>query len=50
MIIRLVKWVEVEVDTNDEEEAMDVVDAMDSDGDLEFRAEYYNASTDEQLN
>ncbi len=50
MIIRLVKWVEVEVETDDPAEAMDMVDAMDSDGSLELMADYYNAETDEQLN
>lgn len=29
MIIRLVKWVEVEVETDDPAEAMDIVDLMD---------------------
>lgn len=50
MIIRLVKWVEVEVETDDVAEAMDMVDAMDSDGSLCMQADYYNAETDEQLN
>lgn len=50
MIIRLVKWVEVEVDTDNPEEAKDIIDAMDNCGGLEFRAEYYNAQTEEQLN
>ena len=50
MLIRLVKTVEVEVDTDDVEEAMDIVDQMDSEGSLELLAEYYNAETDELLN
>ena len=50
MIIRLGTWVEVEVDTDDVEEAMDVVDRLDEGGNLELVADYYNAETDEQLN
>lgn len=50
MLIRLVKTVEVEVDTDDVEEAMGIVDQMDSEGSLELLAEYYNAETDELLN
>ena len=50
MIIRLVKWVEVEVDTDDPAEAMDMVDSMDAEATLEMIADYYNAETDEQLN
>lgn len=50
MIVRLVKWIEVEVETNDPKEAMDIVDAMDADGSLCLQADYYDAETDIQLN
>ena len=50
MIIRLVKWVEVEVETDDPSEAMDIVDLMDCYGNLELMTDYYNAETHEQLN
>jgi len=50
MLIKLVKSVEVDVPTNDPEEAMNIVDAMDSDGSLELIAEYFDVSTGEQLN
>lgn len=50
MIIRLVKWVEVEVDTDNPAEAIDMVDSMDCDGSLELVADYYDAETGEQLN
>jgi hypothetical protein len=50
MIIRLVKTTEVEVDTDDIHEALEIVDQMDSEGALELIAEYFNAETDELLN
>jgi hypothetical protein len=50
MIVRLVKWIEVEVETNDPKEAMNIVDAMDADGSLGLQADYYDAETDIQLN
>ncbi len=50
MLIRLVKTVEVEVDTEDAAEAMDIVDQMDSEGSLVMVADYYNAETGELLN
>lgn len=50
MLVRLVKTVEVEVDTDNPEEAMNMVDAMDAEGSLELIAEYFDVATDEQLN
>ena len=44
MIIKLVKWVEVNVDASSVEEAMDMVDALDSEGSLEMVANYYDES------
>lgn len=50
MLIKLVKTVVVEVDTDDPAEALDMVDDLDAEGALEFYADYYDAETLEQLN
>lgn len=50
MIIRLVKWIEVEVETDDPIEAMQIVDEMDSSGSLCLQIAYFNVEDDTQLN